>query len=702
MMAEQLALVVRDDFTADIAVLDLLAWRARDSWQMAIGDGEAPVDEALLIHVPGTSDDDLAANIQALDAMLVRVQHFLNPVEPYGVWLRHQLAGETGARQALILEAKRDKAQVSDLMIREHYLRDYMLGLKRTSAWEDTGYREWYAEGLGTLGGMADLGYVRGDVAARLARVRIDGRAWVEPLTKVWIGFRSDRFFGNPGLFTPRWEIEFGTMGTGAAVTGDNDATAIGGAEHEYAGETPALSSGSNGIFFGVLHSPVKPGSITLVATIDGIDYTLTDTGTGEVLSTGTATTDLELDPGLSGTLEHQLITPGSLYFMDGEIIEGHDNGAGTLRGPVSHAESATGTSGRLTNTSIITPGSVIVSSDVPEALAHDDSIGGLLDETETAVGTIDYVTGDWTYTGGGTVGEIAYNTTENVGTIDYATGDWTYTGGGVPHTAAYEYGFVYATFDYNLGICTFPTADVTAVTITYTSYINRSVRVTFTDPTWQPRWSMSVSDASPHPEAQAGKMLVIGRFKMSDGSTVCRVRLESGFSESRTYHNHSKVVVEGDAWTLYPLGYVTFPEAGRARATLDAIMVIGQQRLRLSADLYAGSGTLEMDCLLMIPVDEGLIEFEGNTEPMIVIDPLRYPVMLTQSADNKVRAIGSDENGVALYTDMAPQVLEGMPTGGNVHVVCAAQRYHESIRFDTIDLSIAGYERWLTLRGAE
>jgi hypothetical protein len=620
-MAEQLALVVRDDFEYDVATLDLLAWRARDSWQMAIGDGEAPVDEALLIHVPGTSDDNLAANIQALDAMLVRVKHFQNPLEPYGVWLRHQLAGETGARQALILEAKRDKAQVSDLMIREHYLRDYVLGLKRTSAWEDVDRTDYHPVTLSTIGGMESVLTVSGDLSARMARVTIDGAEWASPLSKMWIGFRTHRF-GNAGYFTPRWNAEFGHLGLGAAVSAANDETGTGGTEHEYVGEVPVLHPEAR---FTVLHTPVKPTSITLTALID-TSYTLHDAGgDGALRSTPGEVVDEEADPGTSGTLAHVMITPFSVLFKN--------------------------------------PGD---SSEI----CHDDGAGNLIDPLEELVGSIVYATGEWTYPGGLTAA------------VDY------------------EYGLVEATFNYNLGTCTWITAGVTYVTITYTSYINRTVRVTFTDPTLKLRWTMSVNDASAHPADQAGKMLVIGRFKVSDGSTVCRVRLESGFAELRTFHNRSKVVVSGDEWMMYTLGYVSFPETGRALKNLDAI---GNQQLRLSAELYAGSGTLEIDCLLMIPVDEGFIAFEAVTDGTIGgRGGMKYPVMIAHSADNKVTAIGTDAGGDPIYNDITAQVINGLPKGSTVYAVCAAQRADGSFREDTLDLSIEGYERWLTLRGAE
>jgi hypothetical protein len=616
-MAEQLALVKQNDFSGDISTLNLLPWLADNGWQMTLGDGSEPVDEAMTLHVPGTSDNNLATNLQALDALLIQVTRFANPVEPYGVWLRTQLPGETGARQALILEAKRDKALVVDPFAQQkHMLREYVLGLKRTPAWEDTAHTDWPAVTLGSLGGLGNLQTVQGDLAARLARVTIDAIAGTTPLGKIWLGFRSDRLV-NSGYFASRWEAEYGHLAANVAITDANDATALGGTEITYTGETPVIADDA----FILAHQPVKVQSITVTATIDGTDYTLTDAlGDGALASTPVAAADEEVDPGTAGTLDHVLIVPSSLLFKN----------------PGDDSE-----------------------------ICHDDGAGNLRDPLNVVVGAIVYATGAWT-------------------TTDPITAD-----------ADYEYGLVEATFNYYSGICTFATAGVTAAAVTYTSYEDRSIRVTFTDPTLIWRWYAEVSDITAHPTDQIGRVLVLGRFKVSDGSTVCRVRLETGFSGTRAFANRPRVVVSGDDWILYPLGYVSFPETGRDSSQIEG------QRLRLSMERTAGTGTLDMDHLVMIPVDEGFISVEAVSDLTALITPLRWPVLVMHSAEDRVTVIGTN-SGDPIYSDVIAQVSGGLPAGTNVYAVIAAQRQADSVWQDTIDLTVEGFERWITLRGAE
>lgn len=710
-MTEQLSLVKRADFSNDQAVLDLLPWLNDDGWEMTVGDGVTAVDEALTLHTPKTitSDDDLAAAIQALDAMLVQVDHFENPLEPYGVWLRHQLPGETGARQALVLQAKRGKAPMMNVLARDHYWRDYVLGLKRASAWEATEYRGFGATGLWALGGMADLGYVRGDITARLARMTLNATAGNEPLTKAWLGFRTERF-GHAANFTPHWEAEFGTLGADAAIIDDNDATAIGGTEVVYFDEIPELSDN----VFALLHSPVKAQSIVVRAFIPGSDpsgYELTDHWNDGILSTwgGTVTGEDATD---DNQLNNMLITPTSVKFFGNGREIAHDDGAGVLvltmqqvtdgwyvsGGPVSEYE-------RDATAQPIIPSTVtgeITHLIDDGGVYHDDGAGLLLyDVDDSQMGTIDYETGHLVFfANSGSTITITYwtNGTGTPGTINYIDGTWALT---LPILATlvadYQCGNVVATFNYVSGAGTFVTAGVAAISVTYTSYINRSIRISFTDPSLQPRWSMAVEDASSSPADQAGRMLVLGRFKATDADTICWVRLESGFSGMRAYHRQNKVPVSGDQWLLYPLGYVSFPETGRALS-----QAIGKQRLRILAERREGTGALDMDFLGLIPTDEGFVSFKGETELYAYLDPLRWPLVITHSADNQTVAIGVDGTGGPLYSDVAAKVEEGLPIGGNMQVVFFGQRNHASHRQDTIDLTIEAYERWITLRGAE
>ncbi len=234
-MAEQLKLVLRDesvDFyggAGDVSSLDLSSWVAENGWVQSVATDAPTVDEVLTLHVPGTTDDNLAANIQSLDAMLVnaeRAQDWKNFKE---VWLRSQMVGETGARQAMIKAIRRGKAPVIDPLARTaHYFRDYTLGVERTALWEGTALRTVSGTGISSLGGKLNYTGIVGDRPARVALSRVLDTG--DALRDFWFGVQSQRLNATPANFNPVWNLRLTPPGNyGADTTGgvtNADATA--------------------------------------------------------------------------------------------------------------------------------------------------------------------------------------------------------------------------------------------------------------------------------------------------------------------------------------------------------------------------------------------------------------------------------------------------------------------------------------------
>ena len=351
---------------------------------------------------------------------------------------------------------------------------------------------------------------------------------------------------------------------------------------------------------------------------------------------------------------------------------------------------------------------------DDPTRTFADDGSGNIYhtDDPVTVLGTINYETGHIAFTAlrepdinRTMICRISYTATSaQVGTIDYVTGEWTYTGSSTPATANYRHGEFEATFDYATGIGQFTDADlwgsITALSVTYTGYHNKCVRVTFTDPTMKARWYMTVSEAASYPAAQVGKMLVLGRMKVSDGSTICRVQLASGFAGTSAYNKKSKLLVSGEEWRMYALGQVMLPETGRSLSANTAIL---NQRLTILAERYAGTGTLDLDCLIMIPLDEGFISVNGNSDITAWLGPVEFSVRISRGADERISAAGArGTDPEPFYTDLAVQATGGFGPGGNVYIILAAQRVTGSFIQDEVNVALYLYRRWLTLRGAE
>lgn len=232
-MAMQVTLVEAHPAAADGASLRLDSNSAGISimdWTPKVGnDGDAYVDEVLTLLIAGSSHDDLASKVQALDNMIRQVPYFRSSAQQKGIFLRCQLTNESGARQALVLQARRENgtalygAPVSPGNIVE----SYKLVLRRMPWWEaaaDTAVDEVVVSAA--LGGTADFSNVPGDVPARLMPLSFVGQSGAGEVDEVWAGFRTARY-GTIANFQPLLECEDGANGTDASDA--VDATASGG-----------------------------------------------------------------------------------------------------------------------------------------------------------------------------------------------------------------------------------------------------------------------------------------------------------------------------------------------------------------------------------------------------------------------------------------------------------------------------------------
>lgn len=234
-MAMILSLVRTADFeAADIESKSLLSFTdgfsvERGGWAQAVAaDDEESVIEAMTLWARGSSHDNLAAILVALDTLLAKARLYKETPEMYGLWLRAQLTNETNARQALVLRTRCGPAQViSPPTSPGNTIKGYLLQLERMPLWEATASVNYSAYEAHGVGGSAYVPFgiglrVAGTDPARIAHVSLEGKTAVA-LTEFWCGFRTARYYGLSDFTTP-WELESGTAGTDTAVA--TDATA--------------------------------------------------------------------------------------------------------------------------------------------------------------------------------------------------------------------------------------------------------------------------------------------------------------------------------------------------------------------------------------------------------------------------------------------------------------------------------------------
>ncbi len=210
------------------------------------------------------------------------------------------------------------------------------------------------------------------------------------------------------------------------------------------------------------------------------------------------------------------------------------------------------------------------------------------------------------------------------------------------------------------------------------------------TTPALSWRVDIRVRDITANYTDQRGSYTVLLRAKNSAAGTV-RVRMEDGFYYSAGYRTQARVSISSSSWQFYELGTVRIPSPGRL---INGISDTGEYRIRIDAERISGGCALEMDCLVMIPNNEGYIFSDG----CMVYDTVQ-DTRIVQSADGRnfsVEYIGTWEQKVG-----KPRVFGGLPLGNGI-VVAAGQQPTVSVLADHVDLDINVYNRWAVLRGAE
>lgn len=199
--------------------------------QQIAAPGETKVTEVLSLRVKGSSSDNLAGELQKLDALITQVnRHALNPNFEDAVWLRVKMHGESQERQAMILRMFSDKLPVLNLETQlMSDVSNFTLTIERTPYWEDTVYVAAPAASAVTAiscnGGKKALGTkVVGDVAARVLRLGIYPDS-TYTFRQFWIGFRTGRRGITPANMVTAWDLtdcNSGTFSADTSVSGDH------------------------------------------------------------------------------------------------------------------------------------------------------------------------------------------------------------------------------------------------------------------------------------------------------------------------------------------------------------------------------------------------------------------------------------------------------------------------------------------------
>jgi hypothetical protein len=223
----------------------------------------------------------------------------------------------------------------------------------------------------------------------------------------------------------------------------------------------------------------------------------------------------------------------------------------------------------------------------------------------------------------------------------------------------------------------------------------------------WTDRMRLRVMDtAGGNPYfLQAGTFLMLLRCKV-DGSTVVYVRPKTSLTlgDDAFLAVQPAIQVTSTSWELREFGILRMPPeestSGGSHGNISEAGVVIQAT-------QSSGGSLYLDCIILIPVDEGFIKVDGGLVEYSGGD--RRRLRITTLPDDRVVAYAY-HSGNRRRACPTTAVNWGLPVGmrsptfpieGKVILVFAAQRDGSSTVTDSFQVNCQWYTRWLSLLGS-
>ena len=238
----------------------------------------------------------------------------------------------------------------------------------------------------------------------------------------------------------------------------------------------------------------------------------------------------------------------------------------------------------------------------------------------------------------------------------------------------------------------------------------NTKVTITPGTATWAERLAITLGDVTANYADNFGFFLWLLRMKVSAGTW--QVQLLFGY-EQMTDDEHVRgelIEVSSTSWNVYEMGFRRIP-ARNLQVFPTATFAASREQtfeIQIWAQRTDGAGTLDLDCLMPVPVDEGFFSAESMT---MVSDVNSSDIMylgVSPQDDVSVRAIDTVTSvGEHKYPAYTFSNFYLPPGDGRMIIVHA--RDATSVLTDQIDISTLDgattdhgnyYERFNTLRG--
>lgn len=199
----------------------------------------------------------------------------------------------------------------------------------------------------------------------------------------------------------------------------------------------------------------------------------------------------------------------------------------------------------------------------------------------------------------------------------------------------------------------------------------------------------------------QRGTYAVLLRAKMSD-TTQAMARISYGFGSSISIYGaayRSRCKISGTYWNLYEMGTVKIPSLRIYNSNTLENFAIGIDAERITG---TGSGALHLDCLILIPVDDGMVKLSA-VAGMVSLATRNMIVM--QQADDILSAFVEDTNQIHQPVTPIATNYWSLPANSDQPIFVAAASYTDgdgNVKGRVTGMTYTYIPRWRTLRGSD
>jgi hypothetical protein len=217
--------------------------------------------------------------------------------------------------------------------------------------------------------------------------------------------------------------------------------------------------------------------------------------------------------------------------------------------------------------------------------------------------------------------------------------------------------------------------ADGTGVTDTSAS--GGVMVCTFADTSMQERFTLALNQVTNitagDEDEHRGRFLVLLRAATTS-TREARLYLKSGFADSGVWKNHDYVKVADTNYLFYPVGEIQIPPTGRHETHSESYWKDEQYfSLAIEAESITGSGNLNMDRFVVVPLSEGSCHIKDGYAYYSAGTTYRTWVLCTPEGDFICKL---DQQAVGHSPHIAPDPTLGFyPPVGDGSLVYAAQR---------------------------